>query len=118
MTDICSGYEECNKFKVGGDYKYDDDADDDDKEKFLYCKKKCEEEDKESEINRKTDINNEFGILSSDLSERKIEMSTTDQFVKDTTQLWRFEKNKFIFLILCLILISLCAFYMVYKNTQ
>ena len=50
MTDICSGYENCNKFKVG-EYKYDDD-DDDQKEKFLYCKKICEEEDKESEIRK------------------------------------------------------------------
>ena len=118
MTDICSEYPECNKFKVGGGYTYDANDDDDQKEKFLYCKKICEEEDKNYEINRQTDIDRQFEALNSDLSERQNEMSTTDQFVKDTTQLWRFEKNKFIFLIMCLILISLCALYMVYKNME
>lgn len=120
MTDICSGYE-CDKFKVGGDYYYTNNitfTDDDKKEKFLYCKKICEEEDKDYEINRQTDIDRQFEALNSDLSERQNEMSTTDQFVKDTTQLWRFEKNKFIFLIMCLIIISLCALYMVYKNME
>jgi len=119
MNDICEDEYACDSFKPGGYYNTNKDQIDTlDKEKFLYCKKECSKIEKDNEIIRQTDIDDEFGILSSDLSKRQIEMSTTDQFVKDTTQLWRFEKNKLIFLIICLILISLCAFYMVYKNTQ
>jgi len=125
MTGICDGVGDddygCSTFKVDGD-NYNKNISDitttDNKEKFIYCKKICEEEDKKREENRNENIDNEFSALNSDLSKRQNEMSTTDQFVKDTTQLWRFEKNKFIFLIICLILISLCALYMVYKNME
>tara|TARA_Y100000389_G_scaffold198390_1_gene234805 strand:- start:1078 stop:1440 length:363 start_codon:yes stop_codon:yes gene_type:complete len=120
MENICSGFP-CNEFEVGG-YLENQDIDDynteEDKAKFIHCRKICEKEYNGSEIDRKTDNDDKFRTLSSDLHKRKNEMLTTDKFVKDTTQLWRFEKNKFIFLIICLILISLCALYMVYKNTQ
>jgi hypothetical protein len=115
MASICSGFE-CSTFEEGGNNDIDVSNFNGDKEKFIYCKKICEEEDNAREINRNLNIDNEFRALNSDLSKRQNEMSTTDQFVKDTTQLWRFEKNKFIFLIICLILISLCALYMVYKT--
>ena len=118
MAGICSDLE-CSTFKgVGVNVNKTMNDYEGDEGRFIYCKKKCEEQRKGDEENRNENIDNEFEALNSDLSKRQNEMSTTDQFVKDTTQLWRFEKNKFIFLILCLILISLCALYMVYKNTQ
>lgn len=118
MTGICVDDLGCSNFEAGGKYYYDKKEYSGDDEIFYYCKKICKKDERDSEEVRNLDLDNEFSALDLDLSKRQNEMSTTDQFVKDTTQLWRFERNKFIFLIICLILISLCALYMVYKNME
>ena len=100
----------CNEYDC--DIKKEDDG-------FIpFCNMNCKKDNVENEKNRLDEINNNYDLLKDKMFERQNSISTTNQFVQDTKQIWRFERMKFIFLIICTILIAISTLYIVYRNIQ